>query len=150
MQVGILALALIAVLTVKTTNLARAYDFEPAKPMDVKELDPSMLNDVYGAWEIRDKSGKKRCRFTLSKEPTIGGSQIDIAPGCDKTFPIMADISAWRLLEGWGIDLVDPMRKIRIRFTTPDERYIPFGDKKDIVGMDELLKVQDKPGAKKK
>jgi hypothetical protein len=146
MRVGILALALIAALT----GAARAYDFEPAKPMDVKDLDPAMLNDVYGMWEIRDKGGKKRCRITLLKEPGIGGNQVELAPGCDKAFPVMADISAWRLLEGWGIDLVDPLRKIRIRFTTPDNRYIPFGDKKDIVGMDELLKVSDKPGAKKK
>jgi hypothetical protein len=146
MRVGILALALIAALT----GAARAYDFEPAKPMDVKDLDPAMLNDIYGAYEIRDKGGKKRCRITLLKEPGIGGNQVELAPGCDKAFPVMADISAWRLLEGWGIDLVDPLRKIRIRFTTPDNRYVPFGDKKDIAGMDELLKVSDKPGAKKK
>ena len=123
---------------------AHAYDFEPVKPLDVKDVDPSMLNDVYGAYEIRDKSGKKRCRITLLKEPTIGGNQVEVAPGCDKAFPVMAEISAWRLLEGWSIDLVDPLRKIRVRFQTPDNRYIPFGDKKDIAGMDELLKVQDK------
>ena len=146
MRVGLLALALIAALP----GVARAYDFEPVKPLDTKEVDPSMLTDIYGAWEIRDKGGKKRCRITLLKEPGIGGNQVEVAPGCDKAFPVMGDISAWRLLEGWGIDLVDPLRKIRIRFTTPDERYIPFGDKKDIVGMDELIKVQDKPGSKKK
>jgi hypothetical protein len=125
-------------------SLAHAYDFEPVKPLDVKGVDPSMLSDVYGAYEIRDKSGKKRCRITLLKEPTIGGNQVEVAPGCDKAFPVMADISAWRLLESWTIDLVDPLRKIRVRFQTPDNRYIPFGDKKDIAGMDELLKVQDK------
>lgn len=127
-----------------------AYDFEPVKPLDTKEVDPSMLTDIYGAWEIRDKGGKKRCRITLLKEPSIGGSQVEVAPGCDKAFPVMADISAWRLLEGWGIDLVDPLRKIRVRFTTPDNRYIPFGDAKDIAGMDELLKVQDKAAPRKK
>ena len=140
MRYGIVLIALAACLT----SPAHAYDFEPVKPLDTKDVEPSMMDDVYGAWEIRDKSGKKRCRITLSKELTIGGSQIDIAPGCDKTVPIMADISAWRLLEGWGIDLVDPLRKIRIRFTTPDNRYVAFGDKKDIGAIDELLKVQDK------
>lgn len=146
MRTGILLIAIAACLS----GPALAYDFEPAKPMDVKELDPAMLTDIYGAWEIRDKSGKKRCRITLLKEPGIGGNQVEIAPGCDKMFPVMADISAWRLLEGWGIDLVDPLRKIRIRFTTPDERYVAFGDKKDIAGIDELLKVQDRPAPKKK
>lgn len=123
---------------------AHAYDFEPVKPLGVKNVDPSLLNGVYGAYEIRDKSGKKRCRITLLKEPGIGGNQVEVAPACDKAFPVMADISAWRLLEGWSIDLVDPLRKIRVRFQTPDNRYIPFGDKEDIAGMDELIKVQDK------
>jgi hypothetical protein len=129
---------------------ATAYDFEPVKPLDIKEVEPSMLADTFGAWEIRDKSGKKRCRVTLLKESGIGGYQIEIAPRCDKTFPVMGDISAWRLLEGWVIDLVDPLRKIRIRFTTPDNRYVAFGDPKDIAGIDEIIKVQDKPAARKK
>ena len=60
----------------------------------------------------------------------------------------MEDISAWRLLQGWSIDLVDPIRRIRIRFETPDNRYVPFGDAKDIAGMDELIKVKAKPGQK--
>jgi hypothetical protein len=128
---------------------AAAYDFEPVKPLDTKEVEPALLADAFGAWEIRDKSGKKRCRVTLLKEFGIGGYQIEIAPGCDKTFPVMADISAWRLLEGWGIDLVDPLRKTRVRFTTPDGRYIPFGDPNDIAGMDEIVKVQDKTRMKK-
>jgi len=146
MRLIIATIALAACLT----HPARAYEFEPVKPLDTKEVEPSMLDDIYGAWEIRDKSGKKRCRITLLKEPGIGGNQVEVAPGCDKMFPVMADISAWRLLEGWSIDLVDPLRKIRIRFTTPDERYVPFGDKKDIAGIDELLKVQDKPAPRKK
>lgn len=146
MRIAILPLVLIVTLM----GSARAYDFEPVKPLDTKEVDPSMMTDIYGAWEIRDKSGKKRCQITLLKEPGIGGNQVELAPGCDKAFPVMGDISAWRLLEGWGIDLVDPLRKIRVRFTTPDNRYVPFGDAKDIAGMDELLKVQDKPVPKKK
>ena len=129
---------------------ASAYDFEPVKPLDVKSVDAAMMNDVFGAWEIRDKGGKKRCRLTLLKEFGIGGYQVEVAPGCDKAFPVMADISAWRLLEGWTIDLVDPLRKTRVRFETPDNRYVPFGNAKDIAGMDELIKVQDKPGARKK
>ncbi len=129
---------------------AHAFDFEPVKPLDEKDVEPAMLADMYGTWEIRDKSGKRRCRITLLKEFTIGGYQVDKAPGCEKAFPVMGDISAWRLSEGWLIDLVDPIRRIRVRFETPDNRYVPFGDPKDIAGIDELLKIQDKPGQKKK
>lgn len=87
MRRAFVALGLVAGLS----GAAGAFDFEPVKPLDVKVVDPSMVADVYGAYEIRDKSGKKRCRVTLLKEPGIGGSQIDIAPGCDKAFPIMAE-----------------------------------------------------------
>ena len=143
-------IGLFLALTVAFIGRASAYDFEPVKSLDVKELEPAMQADIYGAWEIRDKSGKKRCRITLLKEFTIGGYQLDKAPGCEKAFAVMDDISAWRLLEGWSIDLVDPLRKIRIRFETPDNRYVPFGDPKDIAGISEIVKVQDRPGQSKK
>jgi hypothetical protein len=58
----------------------------------------------------------------------------------------MADIAAWRLLEGWTIDLVDPLRKTRVRFETPDNRYVAFGDPKDIAGIHEIVKVTDTKG----
>jgi len=132
------------------TGPAHAYDFAPAKPLDVASVDPAMLADVYGAYEIRDKSGKKRCRINLMKDVGIGGYQIDVAPGCDKTFPIMGDIAAWRLLENWTVDLVDALRKTRVRFETPDDRYVAFGDEKDIAGMHELVKVQERPAQRKK
>ena len=137
-------------LTAGLIGQAHAFEFEPVKPLDVKAVSPELLANVYGAWEIRDKSGKRRCRINLRKDSTIGGYQIEVAPTCEKAFPVMADISAWRLLQGWSIDLVDPLRKTRVRFETPDNRYVAFGDAKDIAGMDELVKIQDKPGSKKK
>jgi hypothetical protein len=94
------------------------------KLMDVKDVDPTMLKDMYGTWEIQDAKGKKRCRVVLKSESTIGGSQIDVAKGCAKIFPIMDDIAAWRLYEGWTIGFADATRKLRIRFSTPDNRYV--------------------------
>jgi hypothetical protein len=144
MRRGILLIALTAVLT----GRAAAFDFEPGNPIDVPKLDAEQQADIYGTWEIRDKSGKRRCRITFLKDFTIGGYQLEKAPGCEKAFAVMDDISAWRLLEGWTVDLVDPLRKIRVRFETPDNRYVPFGDPKDIVGMDELLRIKAKPDKK--
>ncbi|MDI1347515.1 MAG: AprI/Inh family metalloprotease inhibitor [Pseudolabrys sp.] len=125
---------------------AKAFDFEPVKPLDTKGVEPAMLANTFGAWEIRDKSGKKRCRVTLKQEFGIGGYQIEVAPGCEKSFPVTGDISAWRLLEGWTIDLVDPLRKTRVRFETPDDRYVALGDPKDIAGIYEIVKVKDTKG----
>lgn len=142
MRSGLVTLALMAALI----GPASAFDFEPIKPLDTKSVEPALLADTFGAWEIRDKSGKKRCRVTLLKEFGIGGYQIEATPGCEKSFPVMSDISAWRLLEGWTIDLVDPLRKTRVRFETPDDRYVALGDPKDIAGIYEIVKVKDAQG----
>jgi hypothetical protein len=144
MRRGILSIALTAALI----GRAAAFDFEPGKPIDVQAMDASQQADIYGTWEIRDKSGKKRCRITLLKDFTIGGYALEKAPGCEKAFPVMDDILAWRLLEGWTVDLVDPLRKIRVRFETPDNRYVAFGDPQDIAGMYELLRIKAKPDKK--
>ncbi len=125
------------------TPAALAYDFEPLKPLDTGEVDAAMLKDAFGAYEIRDKAGKKRCRIVLTQQAAIGGYAVELAPDCAKAFPIMADIAGWRLLEGWAIDLIDPVRKTRVRFSTPDARYIPSGNPADIAGMDELRKLPD-------
>lgn len=130
-------------------GVARAYDFPPVAPMDEQSVDPALLADVFGVWELRDKTGKKRCRITLLKDMGIGGRQMEIAPGCDKAFPVMGDIAAWRLQQGWTIDLIDPLRKTRLRLETPDARYIAIGDDKDAAGIDEFVKVQTRAPKKK-
>jgi hypothetical protein len=101
-----------------------AAQFEPLKPLNLKEVDPALIGDFFGSWEVRDKTGKKRCRMTLRKEAGIGGYQIDIAPNCANIFPVMGEIGGWRLLEGWTIDLIDATRKTRVRFSTPDNNYV--------------------------
>ena len=127
------------------TGAAFAFDFEPLKPLDLRAVDPAMAKGVFGAYEIRNKSGSKRCRVVLKQDQAIGGYALDAAPDCAKTFSVMADIAGWRLLEGWAIDLIDPLRKTRVRFETPDARYVPFGNPADIAGMDELRKLPDSP-----
>jgi hypothetical protein len=116
-----------------------AAQFAPLQPLNLKEVDPSMIGDIFGPWELRDQSGKKRCRIVLKKEPAIGGYAIEVADTCAKTFPVMGDIAGWRLLEGWAIDLIDTTRKTRVRFTTPDERYVAIPE---VDGIDRLVKPQ--------
>ncbi|HWK37552.1 MAG TPA: AprI/Inh family metalloprotease inhibitor [Hyphomicrobium sp.] len=94
------------------------------KPMDTSTVNPELLEDMYGTWEVSDAEGAKRCEVTLKKEPTIGGNEIEVAEDCAKTFPVMDDITAWRLYEGWTIGFADATRKLRIHFFTPDERYV--------------------------
>jgi len=139
----------LATLLLLSAGVARAYDFPPLQPMDEKEVEPAMLADIFGAWELRGAKGKKRCRVTLHREMGIGGRQLEIGPGCEKAFPVMGDIAAWRLQQSWTIDLIDPLRKTRIRLETPDERYIAIGDDKDVADIDTFVKVATKPPKKK-
>jgi hypothetical protein len=129
---------------------AAAFEFSPVKPMDTAQVNPALLADVFGAYEIRNQSGTKRCRIVLTREPAIGGMGVEVDTQCAKVYPAMADIAGWRLLEGWTIDLIDPLRKTRIRFETPDNRYVAFGAPADIAGMDDLVKVPNAPAQKRR
>ncbi|SDO51006.1 AprI/Inh family metalloprotease inhibitor [Phyllobacterium sp. OV277] len=94
------------------------------KPMDMNSVDPDLLESFFGPWQIRDEGGDRVCKVTLKREETIGGSQIDIDPECVKAFPVMGDITAWRLKENWTIELVDGLRHTRVTFETPDDNYV--------------------------
>ncbi|MDR6660449.1 AprI/Inh family metalloprotease inhibitor [Tardiphaga sp. 215_C5_N2_1] len=104
--------------------ISSAASGQTLKLMDLKEVDPALLRDIYGTWELQDAKGSKRCRVVLKSDNTIGGSQIDVAKDCARTFPVMEEIAAWRLYEGWTIGFADATRKLRIQFSTPDNRYV--------------------------
>lgn len=112
-----------------------AAQFEPLKPLDLKKVDPAFAGDIFGPWEIRDSSGRKRCRIALKKEQAIGGYAIEVAENCKKTFPVMDEIAGWRLYESWTIDLIDATRKTRVRFSTPDERYVAIPEVDGIAAL---------------
>lgn len=134
---------LAAFLLIATSLIAgpAAAQFAPLQPLNLKEVDPAMIGDIFGPWEILDEGGKKRCRIVLTKETTIGGYAIEVADNCKKSFPVMDEITGWRLLEGWAIDLIDATRKTRIRFTTPDERYVATPE---VDGISRLVKPTKK------
>jgi hypothetical protein len=100
-----------AAVLICTAEPAAAFDFEPVAPLDTAQVDPALLKGVLGAWEIRDKAGKRRCRIVLLREPAIGGMGVEIDPQCARGYPAMDDVAGWRLLENWTIDLIDPLRK---------------------------------------
>lgn len=121
----VLGLAAFAALQVAAAAAEEAV-FEPLPPLDLAGVDPGLAEDMFGHWIVSSADGERICDVELLREPAIGGMQIDVDPGCEALFPVMGDIAAWRLLEGWVIDLADAERKTRIRFSTPDERYVAF------------------------
>ncbi|MEO5322321.1 AprI/Inh family metalloprotease inhibitor [Mesorhizobium sp. CC13] len=111
------------------------------KPLDLDTLDKAEVEGFLGRpWEIRNEAGDKRCRVVLKREPTIGGMQIDVDSACAKVFPIMDEIAAWRLKEGWAIDLVDGVRQMRLRFEVPDVTYVAVQDIDGIFTIAQLPK----------
>lgn len=71
----------------------------------------------------------------LNPNQTIGGSKID--PAYPTVFPVMDDITVWRLRPGWGIDPVDAERKIRVSFFAPDNAYVVQPETDDIVTIEQ-------------
>ncbi len=65
----------------------------------------------------------------------IGSAGDAIAPRPDPD-----EIAAWRLKEGWAIDLVDAVRQMRLRFTVPDVSYVAVQDADGIFTIEQLPK----------
>lgn len=116
-----LAIAAALIATAFTASTTRA---QTPEPIDTTTLDETGRGDILGNWIITDQTGTKTCRVTFDAEATIGGYVIEIDPACAATFPVMDDVAAWRLYEGWQIVLADSTRKELIRFTTPDDTYV--------------------------
>ncbi len=135
------ALIGLAVLAAMHAVPARAEQpvFEDLPLLDLDTVAKEMADDMFGHWTIRDKTGTRACGVELEREATIGGMQIDVDPACETVFPVMADITAWRLLQGWTIDLADAERKTRIRFTTPDDSYVAYPE------VDGIFTIEPEP-----
>ncbi|QOF70914.1 AprI/Inh family metalloprotease inhibitor [Aminobacter sp. SR38] len=103
-------------------------------------LDKAEVDGFLGRWRIRNEAGDRSCDVVLEREMTIGGLQIDVDPACAKAFPVMDEIAAWRLKEGWAIDLVDAVRQMRLRFYTPDVTYITAQEIDGIFTIEQLPK----------
>lgn len=119
------------------SGAARADDLQS---LDLDALDKAEVADFLGKWQIRNEAGDKSCDVVLKREMTIGGMQIDVDPACAKAFPVMDGIAAWRLKEGWAIDLVDAVRQMRLRFTVPDVSYVAVQDADGIFTIAQLPK----------
>lgn len=97
---------------------------EDIPPLDLSVVDPEMVAEFFGPWEVRNADGSRSCTVNLTREETIGGFAIAVSDDCAAAFPVMGEVAAFRLLEGWGIVFADATRKELIRFTTPDEAYV--------------------------
>lgn len=107
-------------------GFAEEVVFDPIPPLDLEGVSPEFVDEMFGQWTISSAEGDRTCQVELLEETSIGGMAIDVDPTCVTTFPVMDNVTAWRLLEGWAIDFVDAERKTIMRFTTPDDRYVAY------------------------
>ena len=71
-----------------------------------------------GVWSLSGLTeGSEVCVFTLGADETIGGWTIQFSERCKRDFPIVANVSAWRVDPSDGaIVFADPTRKPVVRF----------------------------------
>ena len=123
-----------------TAIMIVAAHAQSTTPLDLNALDPALLEGFFGPWRVQNADGSKTCDVKLSREETIGGMVIDVAPDCAKAFPVMDEVAAWRLYENFEIVFADATRKELIRFVTPDESYVATPE---VDGIATILQVSD-------
>ena len=121
----------IAFLTMLTPGMAQT-----STPLDMSQMDAKEVQTYLGTWIVKDESGKKKCTVNLTLDKVIGGMKIDVSKKCAKLFPLMGEVMAWRVYEGFEIAFADATRKELIRFYTPDNDYISYKAVDGIFGLD--------------
>ena len=98
----------------------------------------AFLTSLSGEWIVQGAKRTTSCRVILKNEATIGGLEIIVAPDCTKKFAVMGDITAWRVSERRELHFVDALRKMRVRFQTPDNAFVAIPE---VDGIDRLEKA---------
>ena len=121
--------------------LATPAGGDDLKPMDRNAVDPELVNGFFGVWQIQNEDASKTCDVKLLKDDAIGGMTIELTDGCAKTFPVLGEVTAWRLYEDWVIVLADATRHELIRFTSDEAGYSAAPETDGIVT---IVQPQDK------
>ncbi len=65
-----------------------------------------------GTWRIADDLDNRQCRLGLRSDPTPVGLRIEGLEACRATFPVLANVAAWRPNGDVGVVLVDTMGEL--------------------------------------
>ncbi len=86
-------------------------------PAASQDIDPEIVRATAGEWLAAPVDGSPGCRMTLTTEGAIGGYGIEGAEeACAKTVPLLVDAAAWNFGDNGQIILIDPLRKVLVRF----------------------------------
>ena len=77
----------------------------PALSQSAQELSEE-IKAMAGTWEMSNADRDKICMATLSNDPAPGGMRVAFAPACAEAFPLVREVSAWKLDKD-GLHLVN-------------------------------------------
>ncbi|MDO9415844.1 AprI/Inh family metalloprotease inhibitor [Pararhizobium sp.] len=96
--------------------LVLAAALASAAPAFSQDIDPGILDAQTGDWLVASEDGSPGCVLKLSKEQAIGGYSVAGAEQCKGSVAGIADAAAWNFDGNGGIILIDPIRKVLMRF----------------------------------
>jgi Protease inhibitor Inh len=79
--------------TIALAVLAQLASFSRASAQDVSTL----RKDMIGQWELATTDRSKTCVVTLKADTSPQGFKLELEPGCAKSLPFTADITAWSI-----------------------------------------------------
>jgi hypothetical protein len=79
--------------TIALAVLAQLACFSRASAQDVSTL----RKDMIGQWELATTDRSKTCVVTLKADTSPQGFKLELEPGCAKSLPFTADITAWSI-----------------------------------------------------
>jgi hypothetical protein len=79
--------------TIALAVLVQLASFSRASAQDVSTL----RKDMIGQWELATTDRSKTCVVTLKADTSPQGFKLELEPGCAKSLPFTADITAWSI-----------------------------------------------------
>lgn len=120
---------------------ASAYEFAAIPPVDLAAASPAVAQMVLGDYLISDQTTQKNCKIRLLQEKAPNGMVAAVNYACKYFYPVMAGMKTWRYLQNGTIDFIDDDNRIRVRLSPENGRFVIAGDRADVAGMDQVIKL---------
>lgn len=105
--------AVLLLLLLATSAQAQA----PQRPAAPAQALSENAKAVLGAWEFSNSDRDKICSVTLKAEPAANGFRIEFDDRCAGAFPLINDITGWRMTDNELLRFVDAAGKPVIEFS---------------------------------
>lgn len=111
----------------------------PAMAAD-KLAPPSKVQTMWGDVAVMNAKDEDPCSVTLFGDKVPGGYRITQYDGCDKAYPVMAKVKAWRVYTDGQMSFADSKGKDLIRFKGKEYHYFAI---KKVDGIAKIYSAQE-------